>query len=56
MGEATGTEMRAFGQVATRKYIFSIKLIAAAGKIRRYNTLIAAAKTDPHCNSVFKLL
>ena len=40
----------------TRKWIFSVGLIAATGKSRRYNILIAVAKADPHCNAIFKLL
>lgn len=40
----------------TRKYIFSVELIAAASQIRRYKILIAAAIDDPRCNTIFKLL
>ncbi|XXG63066.1 hypothetical protein AAC387_Pa05g1334 [Persea americana] len=40
----------------TRKYIFSIGLIAAADKIRCYSILIVVAKGDSHCNAIFELL
>ena len=40
----------------TRKYIFSVEFVMVVSQTRRYKTLIAAAKADPHCSTIFKLL